>query len=57
METHRYWRQLDICPPDKLTFPITVIGAGAIGSATAVTFTRMWCSKIRICDGDGLAEQ
>jgi len=34
---NRFQRQLDIVSPDKLAFPITVIGAGAIGSATVVT--------------------
>ena len=37
MENTRFWRQLDICPPDKLTFRISVLGAGAIGSAMVLS--------------------
>ena len=56
MESNRFWRQLDLCPPDKLTFPVTVIGAGAIGSATAVTLAKMGCSNVTVWDEDILAE-
>ena len=56
MESNRFWRQLDLCPPDKLTFPVTVIGAGAIGSATVVTLAKMGCSNITVWDEDVLAE-
>ena len=56
METNRFWRQLDLCPPDKLTFPVTVIGAGAIGSATVVTLAKMGCSNITVYDADDLAD-
>jgi hypothetical protein len=44
MDSNRFWRQLDLCPPEKLQFPVTVIGAGAIGSATVVT---PWLSPFR----------
>jgi hypothetical protein len=30
---NRFLRQLEILPPEKLQFPIVVIGGGAIGSA------------------------
>ena len=56
MESNRYWRQLDLCPPDKLTFPVTVIGAGAIGSATVVTLAKMGCGDITVYDGDDLTD-
>ena len=56
MENSRYWRQLDLCPPDKLASPITVIGAGAIGSAAVVTLAKMGCSDITVWDEDVLAE-
>jgi hypothetical protein len=52
----RFLRQLDIVPPEKLTFPITVIGAGAIGSATVVCIAKMGCSNITIWDDDNLNE-
>jgi hypothetical protein len=53
---NRFLRQLDILPPEKLTFPITVIGAGAIGSAAVVTLAKMGCSAITVWDDDVLAE-
>jgi hypothetical protein len=52
----RFLRQQDICPPEKLAFPITVIGAGAIGSATVLTLAKMGCSRITVWDDDILEE-
>jgi len=53
---NRFLRQLEIVPPEKLSFPITVIGAGAIGSATVVTLAKMSCSDITVWDGDTLED-
>jgi hypothetical protein len=53
---NRFLRQLDIVPPEKLAFPITVIGAGAIGSAAAVTLAKMGASNITVWDDDILNE-
>ena len=52
----RFLRQLDILPPEKLSFPITVIGAGAIGSAAVITLTKMGCTNLTVWDDDVLAE-
>ena len=52
----RFLRQLDILPPEQLTFPITVIGAGAIGSAAVITLAKMGCRRIAVWDDDILAE-
>ena len=49
-------RQLDLCPPDRLAFPITLIGAGAIGSAVALTLAKMGCTDITVFDHDILEE-
>ena len=49
---NRFLRQLDIVPPEKLGFPITVIGAGAIGSAAVLTLAKMGCSDITVWDAD-----
>src|SRR3972149_6226543 len=54
--SERFLRQLDILPPEKLEFPITVIGTGAIGSATVVTLAKMGCSDITVWDDDILEE-
>jgi len=56
LRRERFLRQLDICPPEKLAFPITVIGAGAIGSATVLTLAKMGCSNIAVWDHDILEE-
>ncbi|RJO64287.1 MAG: hypothetical protein C4523_18750 [Myxococcales bacterium] len=48
----RFHRQLDIIHPDKLSFPITIIGAGASGSYTALTLAKMGCTDINIFDDD-----
>jgi len=53
---NRFLRQLEIVPPEKLSFPITVIGAGAIGSATVVTLAKMGCSDITAWDADILED-
>ena len=52
----RFMRQLDIVAPDRLCFPITVIGAGAIGSAAVVTLAKMGCADITVWDDDLLEE-
>ena len=52
----RFLRQLDICPPEKLAFPIAVIGAGAIGSSTVITLAKMGCSGLAVWDDDLLEE-
>ena len=53
---NRFLRQLDILPPEKLQFPIVVIGAGAIGSAAVVTLAKMGCGNMTIWDHDMLEE-
>lgn len=53
---NRFIRQLDIVPPEKLDFPITVIGAGAIGSGTVTTLAKMGCSNITVWDKDYLED-
>lgn len=53
---NRFLRQFDIVTPEKLAFSITVIGAGAIGSATVVTLAKMGCSNITVWDEDILED-
>jgi hypothetical protein len=52
----RFQRQLGIVSPEQLAFPIVVIGAGAIGSATVVTLAKMGCADITVWDDDTLEE-
>ena len=47
-----YWRQLDIFSPSKFKKPITIIGAGAIGSYVTWLLAKMGCNNITIYDFD-----
>lgn len=53
---NRFLRQLDIVPPEKLGFPVTVIGAGAIGSSTVVILAKMGCQNLTVWDADVLED-
>lgn len=45
-------RQLDIIPTDVLNEPITIIGAGAVGSFTALSLAKMGFTDITVYDFD-----
>lgn len=47
-----YWRQLDLVTPAELKLPITVVGAGGIGSPTALALAKMGCSQVTVYDPD-----
>ena len=47
-----FWRQLDIVAPEHLEFPVTLIGAGGIGSPTALVLTKMGIVDLLIYDDD-----
>lgn len=47
-----YMRQWGIIHPDKLNMPILIVGAGSIGSWTALALSKLGCSNITIADGD-----
>ena len=51
-----YQRQLDIVKPEELNFPITVIGAGGIGSWTVLALAKMGCYNITVVDPDTIEE-
>lgn len=48
----RLTRQLDLLPLDKLDQKITIIGAGAVGSFTALTVAKMGFCNIEVWDYD-----
>jgi tRNA A37 threonylcarbamoyladenosine dehydratase len=48
----RYKRQIDIIKAKDLTPPIHIIGAGGIGSWTALTLAKVGCSNITVYDND-----
>jgi molybdopterin/thiamine biosynthesis adenylyltransferase len=48
-----YWRQVDIISPDKVRgFSLSLIGAGGIGSPTALVLAKMGVKNFRIYDPD-----
>jgi hypothetical protein len=47
-----FLRQASIVRPEALKRPISIIGAGGIGSPTALALAKMGCSKIRVYDFD-----
>lgn len=50
-------RQLDLLPMGKLNVPITVIGAGAIGSFTVLALAKMGFFNITVYDFDSVSEE
>lgn len=52
MITPDYWRQLDLVTPEDLNLPITIAGAGGIGSPTALALAKMGCSRLTVYDPD-----
>ena len=51
-----FHRQLDILPPSRAVTPIVVIGAGGIGSWTALCLAKIGCSNIIVFDPDVVEE-
>jgi hypothetical protein len=47
-----FWRQTDLLHPDQLGFPLTLIGAGGIGSPVALAVAKMGCRRITLYDPD-----
>lgn len=45
-------RQIELLPPNKTNVPITVIGAGAIGSFTVLSLAKMGFTDITVIDFD-----
>jgi molybdopterin/thiamine biosynthesis adenylyltransferase len=47
-----YWRQEELVRPSQLDTPITVVGAGGIGSPTVLALAKMGCRRITVFDPD-----
>ncbi len=47
-----FWRQLDIVSESELQIPITVIGAGGIGSPVCLALAKMGCGQLAVYDDD-----
>jgi hypothetical protein len=57
MNTNKvYKRQADIVKPNELMFPITIIGAGGIGSWTAFALAKMGANSLTVIDFDKIEE-
>lgn len=52
----RYLRQLDILDPAVCNKPVSIIGAGATGSFTALALAKMGMTKIDVFDKDSIEE-
>lgn len=54
--TVRFRRQLDLLPLDACIVPITVIGAGSVGSFTTLSLAKMGMSNLTVFDDDVVDE-
>lgn len=52
-----YLRQSGLIHPDKLRLPILIVGAGSIGSWTALALSKLGCSNITVMDSDNIEPQ
>lgn len=52
----RFQRQLDLLPLERLDIPVSVIGAGAVGSFVTLTLAKMGLSAITVFDDDVVDE-
>lgn len=48
----RFHRQLDLLPPDACDVPVTIIGAGAVGSFVALSLAKMGLRDLTVWDDD-----
>ena len=56
MEEEKFKRQEGLVLPDSLLEPITIIGAGGIGSWTALYLSKIGCRTLTVFDGDKVEE-
>lgn len=57
METHHLIRQIELIPMEALKERITIIGAGAIGSFTALALAKMGFDHITVYDPDEIEHE
>lgn len=53
---NHYIRQMGLANPEKLTKKILIVGAGSIGSWTALALLKLGCSDVTILDFDEVEE-
>src|ERR1035437_9086780 len=56
MDNNFHMRQLGLIDPEKLQMPIAIIGAGSIGSWTALALLKLGCSDVTVFDFDKVEE-
>lgn len=56
MKSARHWRQIDIADPAQLAVPVTIVGAGGIGSEVARIMAKVGFSKLEVYDDDFVEE-
>lgn len=52
MQNDYFLRQTDLVRPQELEFPITVVGAGGIGSWATIALAKLGCSDLTVIDFD-----
>lgn len=52
----KHWRQLDIADPERLKVPVTVVGAGGIGSEVVKILAKVGFSTIEVYDFDSVED-
>jgi tRNA A37 threonylcarbamoyladenosine dehydratase len=52
MDEITYMRQTDLADPLNLKMPINIIGAGSIGSWSALALTKLGCTNVTVWDAD-----
>lgn len=52
-----YHRQLDILPPDRTNAAVTIIGAGGIGSTTALVLSKIGFANLTVFDDDTIENE
>lgn len=57
MNRNYLMRHLDILPPEKCQVPVTVIGAGAIGSMVVFQLSKMGFTDITVYDFDTVSDE
>jgi len=50
--TAEYWRQEELVRLDQLQFPVTLAGAGGIGSPVALALAKLGCGDLTVHDPD-----
>lgn len=57
LNRNNYQRQLGLVDTNDIQMPISIVGAGGIGSWTVLALAKMGCQDIMVCDYDTVGEE